>query len=213
MARFGVDFNKVDDKKFEALPPGNYTLKVSEARMETAKTSGELKETVVFEVVDGPNGSPQYAGRKVWTSYSLQASAAFRIKKLLTACGFPTDQLNEVDDQQLIGCVIRATLTVETYNGNQNNRVNNESPLTAPAAAAGAAVPAPSFPAPTGFAAPPGAVPAPSPMAMPTPPAPPAPQAPGTWAPQWGAPAPAGVPQQGGFQGATPTPPPPKPVG
>lgn len=196
MGRFPLNFSAIDDKAFPVYPVGTYTLRVIEARMETAKNSGELKETVTFEIVDGPNKSPEFAGKKIITSYSLQQQAGFRIKKLLGACGIPPERMADMDDQELVGNTIKATISVENYQGRQTNRVGNEEPLTGNGQA-----PAQSFPAPSGFAAP-NANGGPAPGAPPAGFAPPQGGPPsGQWAPQWGAP------------GQAPAPPPAKPAG
>lgn len=225
MARFQLDFNKVEERSFPIYPPGGYVLRVADIKQEAAKSSGELKLTVRYEIVSGPNGGPEFAGKTVIASYSLQQQAAFRLVKFLGACGIPPEQMGGVDDQQLVGIQLMATLSVENYQGRQLNRVGDEQMLQqhgAPAAA-------PQFqaPAPQGFAAPAPYVPAPQPpMPQQAPPQGFAPALQGHTPPPGYAPAPGyapppawggGVPQPGGgipagFNGAAP-PPPPKPIG
>jgi len=222
MARFQLDFNKVEERSFPVYPPGSYVLRVSDVKQEAAKSSGELKLTVRYEIVSGPNGGPEFAGKTVLASYSLQQQAAFRLVKFLGACGIPHDQMANVDDQQLVGVQLLATLSVENYQGKQLNRVGDEQVYQAhPQAAAApqgyapapqgfAPPPAgfapPSAPAPQGFAPPPGYPVAPQGYTPPQYPAQPAPVGWGSNVPQPGG----GIPA--GFNGAAP-PPPPKPVG
>lgn len=193
MARFPLNFAQIEDKSFPVYPPGTYVLRIAEARMETAKSSQELKETINFEIVNGPNGSPDHAGKKIFANYSLQSQAGFRMKRLLNACGVPPEQMADLDDQDLVGRTIKAQITVEPYQGKPTNRVGNEEPFAGNGATAAAA---PSFPSPQNFSAPPtGSVPAPGPgntVGFVPPPSS------GQWAPAWNA---AGGP-----------PPPPKPV-
>jgi hypothetical protein len=160
MARIPLDFSKIEDKGFDPYPPGEYTLRIIDVRQEVAKASGELKLTVNFELLDGPNGSPEYAGKKLFSSYSLQQKAGFRIAKLIAACGVPKEQMADFDDSQFLGRVIRATISNEMYQGKNYNRVGNEQPATqgGPPTAGGYAAPPPTGFAPppqAGFAAPP----------------------------------------------------------
>jgi hypothetical protein len=166
-------------------------LKIAEARQEASKASNELKEVVMFEILDGPNGSPEFAGKKVLQSYSLQQQAGFRMVRLMAACGIPKEQMGNVDDEQLIGSVLKATLAIETWQGEQRNRVQNEEPATANGTPQQHAAPAPA-----------AFVPPPQPPVLQAAPQQPSTTMPaGSWAPPW---------QGGGF--AAP-PPPPRPVG
>ncbi len=153
MARIPLDFSKIQDNSFPVYAPGKYTLLVKEVRQEAAKSSGELKLSVQFEIVDGPNGSNEYAGKKLFSSYSLQEKAAFRVRKLAVACGMSKEEIDAgIDDDLLIGRQVSADLAVEKYQGKDLNRVQNESPVGA--ASAGAVVPGSFAPAPSGFKAP-----------------------------------------------------------
>jgi hypothetical protein len=157
MARLPVNLRDVDVLAFPIYPPGLYTLRVDETRQEAARSSGELKLTATFEILDGPNGSPEFAGKKILTSYSLQPQALFRLKKLIIACGISDEQIptDGLDDQMLVGCVIQAQVAVEKYQGKDVNRVTNEAPSSGNAVGIPTGVaPAPMAPAPTGFVAP-----------------------------------------------------------
>lgn len=154
MARIALDFSKVESSNFPVFPTGSYTLLIKEARQEAAKSSGELKLSVQFEIVDGPNGSPEFAGKKVFSSYSLKPAAAFRVKKLCVAAGMSNEEIDAgVDDELLISRQIRADLAVEKYNNRDVNRVQNEAPSSASPSANG--VNGSSFaPLPEGFSVP-----------------------------------------------------------
>lgn len=203
MARFSIDFGKIENKSFPVYPSGRYNLRIIDARQEASKRSGEGKLTVTFEIKDGPAGSKEYSGKKLVTSYSTQQQAAFRVQRLLLACGFPADQLTSVGDEHLAGCEVSAALSIEDYDGRNVNRVQNEEPTSKMGGAPQAVAPT-SFVAPANFAAPPTA---------------PQAQAPAGWAPQqawapppgWTPPGPNG-PQGWAPQMAAPQPPPAKPV-
>jgi hypothetical protein len=131
MSRIPINLAAVQENTFPVFPPGSYTLLVKEVRQEAAKSSGELKLSVQFEIVDGPNGGTEFAGKKLFSSYSLSEKAAWRVKKLCVAAGMTNEQINDgVDDELLLGCQIRADIAVEKYNNRDVNRVGNESPLS-----------------------------------------------------------------------------------
>jgi hypothetical protein len=195
MARIPLDFSKIEEKGFDPYPPGEYSLRIVDVRQEVAKASGELKLTVNFELLDGPNGSPEYAGKKLFSSYSLQQKAGFRIAKLIAACGCPKEQMANFDDSMFIGRVIRATISNEMYQGKTYNRVGNEQPHTgAGAPTAGGYPGGTAAPAPAGFTPPPNG-------------GPPA----AGWNPNVGWPGPVGTAP--GFGGPSPAAPPAKPFG
>ncbi len=149
MSRIPLDFSKIADNTFPVFPTGSYTLLVKEARQEAAKSSGELKLSVKFEIIDGPGGSNEFAGKTVFSSYSLQEKAAFRVRKLCAAAGMSKEEIDAgVDDELLLGRTIKADLAVEKYNGKDNNRVQNEMPVTTNGATA---VPGSFAPSPSGF--------------------------------------------------------------
>lgn len=153
MARIPLDFSKIQDNSFPVYSPGKYTLLVKEVRQEAAKSSGELKLSVQFEIVDGPNGSTEYAGKKLFSSYSLQEKAAFRVRKLAVACGMAKEEIDAgIDDDLLVGRQITADLAVEKYQGKDLNRVQNEAPVGSVGGAT--TVPGGFAPAPSGFKAP-----------------------------------------------------------
>lgn len=157
MARLPLDFSKINDTSFPVFSPGKYTLLIKEVRQEAAKSSGELKLSVQFEIQDGPNGGTENAGKKLFSSYSLQAKAAFRVRKLCVACGMSKEEIDAgVDDELMVGRSITADLAVEKYNGRDLNRVQNEAPVggtftstTTPGTFA--APPTTGFKAPTNF--------------------------------------------------------------
>ncbi len=173
MPRIALDFSKVNDNNFPVYPTGSYRLLIKDARQEASKASGNLKLSVQFEIVDGPNGSPEFAGKKLFASYSLLEKAAFRIKKLCAAVGMSNEEINAgVDDELLVGREIRADIAVEKYNNRDQNRVQNEMPSGDIPGTSGV-TPSSFAPAPAGFVTPTDGVPAswgqPS-TAMPAPP-------------------------------------------
>jgi hypothetical protein len=169
MSRIPINLAAVPESQFPVFPPGTYDLLIKDCRQEAARSSGELKLSVQFEIIAGPNGSPENAGKKVFSSYSLSEKAAWRVKKLCVAAGMSLDEINAgVDDELLVGRTIRSDLAVEKYNGRDVNRVGNETPIAAASASTnGGGVPS-GFSMPSVSAVPagwntPGSMPAPPP--------------------------------------------------
>jgi len=167
MPRFPVDFSKIEDRQFPVYPPGRYILRIVGARQEAARSSGELKETVEFEIVTGPGVSQEFSGKKIIASYSLQQQAGFRIARLLNACRIPKEQWNVVEDEHLIGCMVSASLSVEDYQGKNVNRVGSEDAVEGNGASAAAKPGAFVAPQPAGFGHPAGYAPGYPPGAYP----------------------------------------------
>lgn len=153
MARIPLDFNTINDLGFPALPIGKYRVKVATVRQEPSKSSGELVLKVEFEIMDGPNGSSEFVGKKLFGNYSLQTKAAFRAKRFIAAAGIPAERMNEFDDEELVGRELFVSVSVEKYNGKDQNRVNSEDPVTDGAATA-PVTPGTFAPPPAGFGAP-----------------------------------------------------------
>lgn len=153
MARIPLDFNTVEDKAFPAYPVGKYRVRVATERQEASKSSGELVLKVEFEIVDGPNGSTEFAGKKLFGNYSLQAQAAFRVKRFLAAVGVPAEQMNDFDTADLVGRELFVQVSVEKYNGKDQNRTGSEESVSE-AAATAPVTPGTFAPPPTGFGAP-----------------------------------------------------------
>lgn len=167
MSRIPIDLSKVADSSFPTFPPGVYDLLIKDCRQEAAKSSGELKLSVQFEITAGPNGSAEFAGKKMFSSYSLGEKAAWRVKKLCVAAGMSKEEIDAgVDDELLVGRVIRADVAVEQYNGRNVNRVGNETAINATADASSGVAPGFSVPSnnsiPAGWSVP-GATTAPPP--------------------------------------------------
>lgn len=155
MARIPLDFNSIEDKAFPAYPVGKYKVCVKAIRQEPSKASGELMLKVELEIVDGPAGSPEFAGKKLFANYSLQPHAAFRAKRFISSAGIPAERMNDFDDEELVGRELFVGVTVEKYNGKDQNRVGNEEPVTADGATA-PVTPGTFAPPPSGFGAPVG---------------------------------------------------------
>lgn len=155
MSRIPIDLSKVADSAFPTFPPGVYDLLIKDCRQEAARSSGELKLSVQFEIVAGPNGSMEFAGKKMFASYSLKPEAGWRVKKLCAASGMSKEEIDAgVDDELLVGRTIRADVAVEQWQGRNVNRVGNETAIAATSDTSGGV--APGFSVPTNNSIPAG---------------------------------------------------------
>ena len=117
-----IDFTGVESD-FVALPNGTYDCIFESYKFDIAKSSGEPKVNIVYEVTEEP-----YQKRKFWKDYSLQPQALFAIKGAVVALGADPQTLTgqvELDEilTELRGNPCRVVVTTETYEGKERNRV------------------------------------------------------------------------------------------
>jgi len=117
-----IDFTGVESD-FAALPNGTYDCIFESYKFDTAKSSGEPKVNVVYEITEEP-----YQKRKFWKDYSLQPQALFAIKGACIALGAdPAELTGKVDLDvvltELRGNPCRVVVTTENYEGKDRNRV------------------------------------------------------------------------------------------
>jgi hypothetical protein len=124
-----VDLSNVQAAgNYQTLPPGVYTLQVKDCRQETARSSGEPKLLVIYEVLDGPDGSKEHLKKTLPRSYSLQPKALMFLKRFLLAAGI-TDQTiaaggGYLTEEMIKGTIIRGRVSVRQDNrGRDSNDV------------------------------------------------------------------------------------------
>lgn len=110
---------------FTVFPPGTYTLRVKDCRQEIARSSGDPKLLVIYEIIDGPDGSPEHRGGTFPRSYSLKPTALGFLKRLLLAIGI-TDQVlaqagGALSDEMIKGQVLRGRVFVRNNQGKDSN--------------------------------------------------------------------------------------------
>ena len=196
-----VDWNALADKAsdggFEALPPGDYDLKVIEASHTTTASTSKLMFKAKFQVTTGT-----YKGRLVWSQFvvSPESEAALGIFfRQMAAFGMTREWFKTLPSEDTIVNTmlhreIRAKLVIKKYNGEDRNEISAFMPMPVgggtsappPPAATTASAPPPPPPAPPApSAAPPAPAPAPAPVAEVPAPAPaPAPVAAAVAAPE-----------------------------
>lgn len=121
-----LDFSSVPSR--EPLEEGTYLLTIAEAE-EKQSSTGNPMISITYDVVSTADGIEVPGQRKLWDNYSLVEKALFKVKELLEALGYDTDQLVEMDVTDLVGQQVMAKVIQETYNGEIRNRVKKVYPL------------------------------------------------------------------------------------
>jgi len=122
MAKFGFDTQDYDpqDRDFEVLPKGEYTLKGTEAEEKATSKNDGSYIAGVFEVVKG-----EHAGRKVWMNFNIN-NPSDKAEKIgreqivgwARACGKPNAQ----DTDELLERNFQAKLDIEKGTGGYSDK-------------------------------------------------------------------------------------------
>ena len=115
--RIGVDLTK-EESGFEAIPAGNYEVKVVEAQEKTSK-AGHKKIALVFEVTGAES-----AGRKLFHDLSELPQALWKLKKFLDACGVEYDE-DGFATEDILGSDLEVVVVQEIYNEKPTNKVTD----------------------------------------------------------------------------------------
>lgn len=130
MAIIGLNLNVAPAGDFPVYPAGPYDLRVASVEQGTSK-EGNPKLQVKFEIVSGPSGSHEFNGRTMVRSYSLGEKSAPFLRRFVDACVVLPDVHGQVDDQALVGRVIRASVTIREYLGREGNDIGSETAIGA----------------------------------------------------------------------------------
>jgi hypothetical protein len=124
-----IRFNTSQGGGFETYEAGTYTLKIESVTQGTSK-AGNPQLTVKCTFVGG-----RYDGKTITVWYSLTPQSFWKIQLLIeaTACNHTVvgedaqgQPIIEFDEQDLVGLIFDADVTIEDYQGKKNNRVNKE---------------------------------------------------------------------------------------
>ncbi len=126
-----VDLSAVEEQKFEVLPRGNYNVVVESCEFAFSKSSGKPMWNLRLSVVDG-----EYANRKLFTFMSFSEKALPMTKGMIARLApellqGPFDPRAVAEEDVLLGreCVVK--VTIEKYQGNDQNRVKDIMPKSA----------------------------------------------------------------------------------
>ena len=109
-----LDFSSVPTR--EPLEEGIYTVTIETAEETPAKSSGNPMIKVKYAV----EGHDQ---NKLFDNFVLTPAALWKLKELLTALGYETSDIVNMDVQDLVGQQVQVKVIQEMYDGNMTNRI------------------------------------------------------------------------------------------
>lgn len=113
-----VDLSGVESSR-KAIPEGNYTVSVNDAKIETSSKSSADYIAFEFEVIEG-----DHKGAKLFHNCSLQPQALFNLKNVLEALGFTIPKKAfDLDLSELLGLECEVEVGHETYDGKKRARI------------------------------------------------------------------------------------------
>lgn len=104
------------------VPPGQYTLRVIEAKEDTSKNGNDMVVLKLRVIRDDGAEGPALFDRLV-----AIPTASWKIDQFLAACGHAPQEGEEVslDVDEMIGWECQAELGIRTYEGKKSNEVTN----------------------------------------------------------------------------------------
>ncbi len=120
-----VDFDAVEDVKFEALPVALYPCVIADCEFGYSQASSNPMWTLTLEVSEG-----EYAGRKLFCHLVFHGPGLPITKRQLTRIApdliaKPFDPEDPDVIAQMLGMDIRAKVTVGRYEGRKTNNVRD----------------------------------------------------------------------------------------
>lgn len=100
-----LDFSDIDVGGFEALPDGTYPGVIAAITQERGKSSGKPYLKMVIKLQESEELGVK-KGRQVFTNFSLQPQALWRLKQLMIRLGWSKDELDsefDLEPGDLIG--------------------------------------------------------------------------------------------------------------
>lgn len=117
-----LNFNFKDVTAMDALPAGNYKVRVDEAELKYGNESGNPYIAVTLLVEGG-----EFDGRKLFKNMSLTEKSLWSVKRDLSALGVNMDRSIDFEDprelQGLIGARGQAVVIQKEYEGEKRNEV------------------------------------------------------------------------------------------
>lgn len=118
-----IALDDVQEQSFEAIPKGIYPVVIEQVEYQLSKSSGQPMWNVRLGVTDG-----EYTNRKLFTFISFSPKALPGTKGTIRVIAphllqgqFNPKQIAE--DGELIGIQCRVKVSIETYEGQDRNRV------------------------------------------------------------------------------------------
>ena len=121
MSKFGFDLNEytAEDRNYDPLPKGDYTLTCTEAVEKTTKSGGTMI-AATFEVLGG-----KYSGRKIWNNFNIHNSSEIAQKigrEQVAAWAKAVGKPNAVSFDELIEKAFKAAVGIEKGTGGYSDK-------------------------------------------------------------------------------------------
>jgi hypothetical protein len=130
-----INLTEIEDRSFEALPAGQYLVRITNYEMRYTKGGEDAKLpkdtpminwefTVIRNQKSGDEGSKN---RKLWMNSIIHEKTLFNLKALLRATGQFSDEdlASELDfePEEVVGAEVVAVVAQREYNGDMVNDV------------------------------------------------------------------------------------------
>lgn len=111
MLDLNLEGYEVQNTSFGLIPEGQYICQITDSEVGVSK-AGRPKLTITFTLADG-----EYAGRKLWTNFTLDSEMGLKIfKSLCVASGHPNPNFVR-DSDELHGLYVKARVVISKQDG------------------------------------------------------------------------------------------------
>lgn len=102
---------EMEETTYSLLPEGTYDVKVTSCEEKTS-SKGNVFWNLTYETSNGD---------KIYDNIYFTEKTLNRVKKLFHTLGLDVDSENDYQPEDLIGCYMKAAITVETYTDKSGN--------------------------------------------------------------------------------------------
>lgn len=118
MPILNLDFSNVPSR--EPLEPGWYAARI-EAVEEKLSSTNKPMIVLTYLITGDANGEPVEGNRKIFENLVLVENCLWKVKSVFSALGIPTEDICELDTDELVGMELAIKLVQETYQGEIRN--------------------------------------------------------------------------------------------
>lgn len=119
MPMLNLDFSSVADR--EPLEPGFYHCRISAVESKESQKSGNPMLVITYDVVGDAAGNSVAGQRKLWDNLVLTEAALWKVKAIFSALGIPTEEIINLDTDELVGRELGVKVVQEVYDGENRN--------------------------------------------------------------------------------------------
>lgn len=116
--------NWEEAKKFEALPEGQYAVRIDKVEERISRDKKEPYWNVTFIVTEEP-----FIGRKLYDRFPLSPEALWKLRQLAEACGMDCTGEVDLDSQDFLQSEVKLNVGTEEYQGETRNKIKKISAL------------------------------------------------------------------------------------